>query len=50
MSNSYNPMKYNSLKIYNLPHREGLVMDVIEKYLKKKLRKRMDGSDKKSDE
>lgn len=43
-------MRELGLKIYNLPHREGLVMDVIEKYLKKKLRKRMDGTDKKSDD
>ena len=43
-------MRELGLKVYNLPHREGLVMDVIEKYLKKKLRKRMDGTDKKSDD
>ncbi len=30
------------LKLYELPHRESLVMDVIEKYLKKKLRNKME--------
>ncbi len=31
------------LKYYELPHRESLVMEVVEKYLKKKLRNRVEG-------
>jgi hypothetical protein len=42
-------MRELGLKFYSLPHHENLVMDVIEKYLKKKLRSRMDGSEKKND-
>ena len=35
-------MRELGIKFYDLPHRESLVIDVIEKYLKKKLRKRME--------
>ena len=32
------------IKFYELPHRESLVMDVVEKYLKKKLRNKMEAN------
>jgi len=35
-------MRELGIKWYNLPHRESLVADVVEKYLKKKLRRRME--------
>ena len=35
-------MRETGLKWYELPHREQLLKDVIEKYLKKKLRKHLD--------
>jgi hypothetical protein len=37
-------MRELGLRFYSLPHHEQLVMDVIEKYLKKKLRSKMDGT------
>jgi len=36
-------MRELGLKWYELPHRESLVMDVVEKYIKKKLRNKMEG-------
>ena len=36
-------MKELGLKWYELPHRESLVMDVVEKYIKKKLRNKLEG-------
>lgn len=32
------------IKFYELPHREGLVMEVVEKYLKKKLRNKIESN------
>lgn len=32
------------IKFYDLPHRENIVMEVVEKYLKKKLRKHMESN------
>jgi hypothetical protein len=34
-------MRELGIQFYSLPHREALVMDVLEKFLKKKLKKRM---------
>ncbi len=36
-------MRELGIRWYNLPHREPIVMDVVEKYLKKKLREKMGG-------
>ena len=36
-------MRELGLKWYELPHRESLVMEVVEKYIKKKLRNKMEG-------
>ncbi len=40
-------MRELGIKWYNLPHREPIVMDVVEKFLKKKLRERMGGKSEK---
>ena len=37
-------MRELGIQFYSLPHREALVMDVLEKFMKKKLKKRMENN------